>query len=246
MKLMVICASVYTFDDIAVNFKPLGFDLVHYRHVLKAMDNMDEVDPQAIIISARDFPRHWKTLVQFVRQERDKKSCPIILLHGSEFTGEEAAKAFYIGVNGITPENLEAAEKLDQLQRLLRRYTRTEERRNTRRYYVDKQSRVGVCIVNPVDKKIITGKVKTLSTRGVSFEADDPHITENLAENSEITGISIRIEDGFIDPKGRLISRTPQVSIEFTFIPANELAVLDSFLEDLPLQSELKRTSTAI
>jgi hypothetical protein len=74
--------------------KPLGFELIRYHHVLKAMDNIDETDPSGIIISARDFPRHWKTMVQFVRSERPKDACPIIILKGENFPLEETSKAF--------------------------------------------------------------------------------------------------------------------------------------------------------
>jgi DNA-binding response OmpR family regulator len=241
MKLMVICASADVFDRIAVNIKPLGFELVHYRHVLKAMDNLDEVDPQAIIISARDFPRHWKALVQFVRQERNKSLCPIIILHGRDFSEEEAAKGFYIGVNGMVSENLEKGGEIDRLQRILGRYIAAEERRDVRRYYVDEQSRIGICIAHPLDNTIITGTVRTISSKGIAFKADEPGLVKNITVNEKITGISIRVGDAFIAPQGRLISKKPDLVIEFSSITSKEMLLLTNYLEAQPLRIVLKQ-----
>ena len=67
MKLLLVLSSDETYNHISHFVKPLGFELIRYNHILKAMDNIDEIEPAAIIISARDFPRHWKIMVQFVR-----------------------------------------------------------------------------------------------------------------------------------------------------------------------------------
>jgi hypothetical protein len=67
MKLLLVLGSDETGNLISSYVEPLGFNLIRYRHVIKAMDNVDEIDPTGIIISARDFPRHWKVLVQIGR-----------------------------------------------------------------------------------------------------------------------------------------------------------------------------------
>ena len=121
MKLLLVLADDTSHKLIAHYVKPLGFELIRYVHVLKAMDNIDEVAPHAIIISARDFPRHWKIMVQFVHNQRPKNDCPIIILRGDQFSVEEASKASFLGVSGIVTERLENLAEIEQLQRILTR-----------------------------------------------------------------------------------------------------------------------------
>ncbi|MDR1411651.1 MAG: hypothetical protein LBI91_05570 [Spirochaetaceae bacterium] len=123
MKLMVICVSPESAGRIAeVSRLPAPVEIIRYSQALKAMDNIEEIDPGAIIISACDFPRHWKTIVQYVRQERSKKRCPIIVLHGDNFDAEDAAKAYFIGVNAVVPDSLPPDDKAGRILDVLAHY----------------------------------------------------------------------------------------------------------------------------
>ena len=123
MKLITICADPESLGGIAEDSPlPAPVEIIHYSQALKAMDNIEEIDPDAIIINACDFPRHWKTIVQFVRQERARKNCPIIVLHSDTFTGEDADKAYVIGINGMVPDSLPPREKAGRIQGILTRY----------------------------------------------------------------------------------------------------------------------------
>ena len=88
MIALLIAASDYIEELVKVHLEPLGFDHVRYRQVLKAMDNIDEINPDAILISAEDFPRHWKTLVKHVRNEHQRDKVSIIILKGTHFAYE--------------------------------------------------------------------------------------------------------------------------------------------------------------
>ncbi|MDR1351677.1 MAG: hypothetical protein LBK05_00220 [Treponema sp.] len=124
MKVMVICVSPESFGRIAKTSRlPAPVELIRYSQVLKAMDNIEEVDPSAIIISACDFPRHWKTIVQYVRQDRSRNRCPIIVLHGDNFSAEDAAKAYFIGVNAMVPDSLPPEDKAGRILDVLYHYT---------------------------------------------------------------------------------------------------------------------------
>jgi hypothetical protein len=67
MKLLLVLGSSDIYGQIADYVKDLGAEIIHYQHILKAMDNIDEIAPDGIIVSATDFPRHWKTLISFIR-----------------------------------------------------------------------------------------------------------------------------------------------------------------------------------
>jgi hypothetical protein len=235
MKLLLILGSDEMLAIISQNIKPLGFDLIRYRHVLKAMDNIDEVDPAAIIISAKDFPRHWKILVQFIRYERSKEICPIILLKGDNFSLEEASKAFFIGVSGIISENIRLFNEKDRLQNLLSRYIEIEDKRKARRYHSEAWTRFGFCIANPLNKVIITGTVKTLSGTGIGFVPDDLSLIDNIPENEELPECSLRVGDHILSPIARVVHKEPVLSLEFIFLSGEDQILLDNYLESLTL-----------
>jgi hypothetical protein len=239
MKLLVILGSDEIFDIIAQNIKPLGFDLIWYQHVLKAMDNVDEIDPTGVIINAKDFPRHWKIIVQFIRSDRPKETCPIIILKGKNFSLEEASKAFYLGVSGIVSEDLSNAAEVDRLQKILGRYVAIEDKRRTRRFHAETWNRLGICISNPTDKTMINGVVKTISSSGISFVPDDNAAVGNLTEGQELSDCSLRTGDTILSPICRVVRIGPEISLEFLFLPNDEQNQLDSYLEALPLE-ELK------
>jgi hypothetical protein len=236
MKLLLVLGSDDAIGLVSENIKPLGFDLIRYRHVLKAMDNIDEIDPAGIIISATDFPRHWKTLVQFVRYGRPKDLCPIVVLTGKNFSPEEAAKAFHIGVSGLVPDNVGHDTEIDRLQSILGRYIQIEEKRKAHRYPVEAWNRIGFCMVNPLSKALITTTVKTISRSAISFVCDDPILADTILEDEEVSECSLRIGDAFISPICRLIRREPAFSMEFIFMEREEQIALDTYLESIPLQ----------
>jgi hypothetical protein len=239
MKLLLVLASDDTFNNVALFLTPLGFELIRYRQVLKAMDNIDETDPDGIIISARDFPRHWKTMVQFVRSERPKTECPVILLKGKEFPEEEANKAMYLGINGIVLESLKDSGEVDQIQNILARYMSVEDKRKNRRYRVESWACFGFMFSNPLDEKIITGTVKTVSSTGISFEPEHPALIKDLKNDTEIPGCSLRAGDAILSPSC-ILRRTGKIlSLEFSSFSDEEKEKFETYLENLPLR-ELK------
>jgi hypothetical protein len=203
------------------------------------MDNIDETDPAAIIISAQDFPRHWKTMVQFVRNERPKDACPIIILKGDNFPLEETSKAFFLGVSGIVTETLDNSSEVDRLQGILSRYMSVNERRQTHRYQAEQWHRFNFVFTNPGDQTLITGEVKTISSGGLSFLPDHPGVMKNISLNMVLTDCSLRAGDTILSPICRLARTGRSVSMQFLSFVGNEQEILNKYLESLPLQ-ELK------
>jgi hypothetical protein len=236
MKLLLVLASDDTFNNVSLFLKPLGFELIRYRHVLKAMDNIDEIDPTGIIISANDFPRHWKTMVQFVRAERPKNECPIVLLKGEKFPIEETNKALHLEVNGIVFESLRDSVETGQVQSILARYVPVDDKRKNRRFLAASWSRFGFIFSNPADKKIITGTVKTVSTTGLSFEPSHPAFLRDLKQDTRIPHCSLRAGDTILSPVCALRRIGKIISLEFLSFTGNERETLETYLEELPLR----------
>ncbi|GHV29322.1 hypothetical protein AGMMS4952_14890 [Spirochaetia bacterium] len=236
MKILLIIGSDELLSLVSENIEPLGFEVIRYQHVLKAMDSIDEIDPDAIIVNARDFPRHWKTLVQFVRSNYSKAECPVIILTGPTFSVDNASKAFYLGVNGIVSCDLSRPSELDHLQQILHRYLLLKEKRRTTRIHIEGSRDVGICAVNPVTKSLILGEVQTLSTTGLSFIPGDTAPLYHLKENIELAECSIRIGKDFITPICRVVRAGVDMSLEFIFLPEMDRIRLDNYLEARPLQ----------
>jgi DNA-binding response OmpR family regulator len=233
MKLLLALGSDDNFDIISRNLRPLGFELIRYQHILKAMDNIDEINPTAIIVSARDFPRHWKILVQFVRSGRSKETCPIIVLKGENFTTEEASKAFFLGVSSVIDDSLANLENVDRLRNILSRHVPVNERRKYRRYDVEAWHQIGFVIVNFIGKSIITGDVKTISTGGLSFFPSVSLSLEESMVNNEFDECSLRVGNAILSPVCRLIRIGRIISLEFLSLPAEEQRILEQFLESM-------------
>ena len=235
MKLLLVLDSDDSYDLISLFVKPLGFEIIRYNHILKAMDNIDEIDPRAIVISARDFPRHWKTMVQFVRTERSKEACPIIILTSDNFPMEEKAKASFLGVNGTLSDALEDPAVIEKLHGILNRFLPVDEKRRSRRFHVEPFHRFGFMFIHPHDCVLVTGYVKDISTGGLSYLLDNPLLMKNLRLNTEFKECSLRAGESILAPVCRLARTGRIVSMEFLFFPEGEQETLDKYLESLPL-----------
>jgi hypothetical protein len=238
MKLLLVLASDKNYELISTYVKPLGFEIIRYKHVLKAMDNIDEIDPTGIIVSASDFPRHWKTIVQFVRSERPKETTPIIILRGDNFLLDDTTKAFYIGVSGIVSENLSESMEIDRLQSILSRYVPVEEKRKAKRYKLGKDEHMEFMFTHPENGRIITGKIKDISQTGLSFHLDKSNLLKDIPLSTEIPYCSLRIGAEIISPICKLVKLGKTISLEFTAFGNLEEEILNDYLERIPMMKQ--------
>ena len=235
MKLLLVLDSDDNYNLISINIKPLGFELIRYHHVLKAMDNIDEINPRAIVISARDYPRHWKTMVQFVRVERSRETCPIIILTGNNFSLEEKSKASFLGVNGTLADALDNPAEIKKMQAILSRYLPVEEKRRSRRFHIEPFHRFAFAFLNPLDNILMTGDIKDLSSGGLSFQLNNSSLIGNVSLNAELRDCSLRAGDVILSPTCRLARTGRIISMEFLSFLEGEQEALDKYLEALPL-----------
>ena len=67
MKALLISDDESIVTPLDSYLKNHQFDTIIYKWLIKALDNIEEIKPDLIVISAAEYPRHWKTLVQFVK-----------------------------------------------------------------------------------------------------------------------------------------------------------------------------------
>ena len=235
MKLLVVLNSDEVFNFISLNVKPLGFELIRYFHVLKAMDNIDEIEPRAIVISARDFPRHWKALVQFVRAQWSREDCPIIVLTAEDFPIEEKSKASFLGVSGLVTDALDNPIEIDRLQAILGRFLPVNEKRRSRRIHVESGYGFGYLFVQPMDGVLVTGAIRDISAGGLSFLPDNPNLMKSINLNAELKECSLRAGDSIFSPVCRLARTGRIVSMEFLSMPEEDSEAFNRYLAHLPI-----------
>ena len=101
MKALIISDDkelVKFYNDI---FKENKVDTINYSWLLKAMDNVEEIRPDFIVIDSVEYPRHWKTLVQYVNSNVFNCSVYFILQVNDSFSEDENKKAECLGINSI-------------------------------------------------------------------------------------------------------------------------------------------------
>lgn len=119
MKALVVADNDTAIENISTVLKAAGYDTIVYRWLLKALDNIEEIAPHLIIISTKDYPRHWKTMTQFVQSGIGGHVPQVILYVPEDFSEEEEEKADALGVRGLFDSV--SVEGLDTLRDILKK-----------------------------------------------------------------------------------------------------------------------------
>ena len=98
MKALIISDRQEIIDYVTPLLKEKGFDLIHYRWIIKALDNIEEIQPDVIVLSAGEYPRHWKTLAGFVQSGIGGNDVKVYLYETSPLSQEDEKKAEGLGI----------------------------------------------------------------------------------------------------------------------------------------------------
>jgi hypothetical protein len=232
MKLLLVLDSSDVYGQIADYVKDLGAEIIHYQHILKAMDNIDEIAPDGIIVSAVDFPRHWKTLISFVRNERPPEICATIVLYGTFFPDKERKKAKFLKVDCLLNEAHLDKRSLNRLREALRPYISTVDWVNHLAVRPKNSKKLAMIITNPLTGALINGKVTKISQYGVVFIPEQPRLAKNLTVMTELYGCSLRAGSTIIAPVCRVICNEESLTLEFAALKPHEKRILHKFLKE--------------
>lgn len=231
MKALLIADTDSTVKTVSRYVEPSGFDVIRYRSAIKALDNIDEIMPDAIFISTADFPRHWKTIVQFVRSDTGKDRTVIILLVNDRFTSDDADKAIHIGVQAIVSETLDAAGDEPKLTEVFSRYKPIESAVGAVRYeYESVSDRAAFMFTNPLNDAIITGKLEGLDASALLFRPDAASSVSELSEGDELAECSLKLGETIINPECRVLKGGTLMRIEIAKMDEGERKSLLSFI----------------
>lgn len=101
MKALVISDNQEIVDSLQSYLKENNFDIIIYRWLLKALDNIEEIHPDIIFVSACEYPRHWKTLASFVKSGIGANNIKLFLYDPVPLSEEEVKKAHELGVQAL-------------------------------------------------------------------------------------------------------------------------------------------------
>ncbi|MFP4363768.1 MAG: PilZ domain-containing protein [Spirochaetia bacterium] len=241
MKLLLVLEDDSIRTDLSYHLRPLGFELIQYQNPLKALDNLDEIQPELVLFSGEDFPRHWKPMVQFIRNKHKKEECVFILLKGADFPMEEAAKASFLGVNGMLSSNLQDKQELLRIIELFRRYQSLDDLRSSDRIIPDSTDRFELVFTLPGSLSLVTGVISDISNQGASFKPTNPRLTADLKEGDVIENSSLRIGSSIVAVNCKVVRRGNVIGLEFTRFEDNGKQVLSDYIENHSIRELQKK-----
>ena len=98
MKVLIITEKQDLSTKISTIAKNYGADTIIYKWFLKALDNLEEIQPDVIVLSAMEYPRHWKTLAGFVQSGIGGNDVKVYLYETSPLSEDDEKKAEDLGV----------------------------------------------------------------------------------------------------------------------------------------------------
>lgn len=98
MKALIISDKQEIIDLLRAKLVDDGYDIIVYHWLLKALDNVEEIQPDYIVLSADEYPRHWKTLASFVQSGIGGKDVRYCLYNADNLSDDDKSKAEKLNV----------------------------------------------------------------------------------------------------------------------------------------------------
>ncbi len=211
MKAILISEILESGEEIKPVLREHGIDLIHYRSPLKAMDNLSEISPDALIINAVDFPRHWKVIAQHIRWDKPEESVLLLLLADKSFSDKEREKANGSGVQAVIQIENSFVDVLPEIQKAFEEY-----KKGGTNYSLKDYSKSVHCVfLNPKNGVIITGIVKDISSEKIIFKPDFADDCLALDESPVSVDCRLQINDKIIKTKCLLHSILSYFDLSF-------------------------------
>ncbi len=234
MILLVVARETRLVDLLSGYFTSQGGNVIHYRNPIKAMDNLEEIQPDAVAFFTQDFPRHWKPFVRYYRNLKSKDTGLCVLFTGNLFTEDEAAKSQLLEINGLIPYDQDDHLLCDSFQEIIQRYGFLEDNRQYRRYAPRQYDNISFIFNHPENFTLVTGTILDVSMEGVRFFPDSPDKTVNLEENRILQDCSLQIEDEIFTFSARIFRNNKVLSLIFIDAAEQFQEALSAFISSAP------------
>lgn len=192
---------------------PYGVGVVHYRHPLKALDNLVETKPAIVLYDLQDFPRHWKILVKYIREEFGKDEVIFLLVSTGPAPLEEANKALYLGVNGILQFNGDVDALARNIREVFLRYGTFEGLGQEPSAPTAGSGPLAFLFRHPRRKHLVTGMLVKYDGQKATFKPDFAHEVADLSEGEVLSGGSLRLADSLLSLDATILKNNGQLHL---------------------------------
>ncbi len=229
MKLMLVGSNQALVERVHKRFGAHGVDVIRYSHPIKAMDNIEEVQPNVILFSSSDFPRHWKTFLTFLRGQLYRDRCVFVLLTPECFSEDEAVKALHLGANGLVSDTLADEKELTRLHDLIARYQDLREARSAPRFRPAEHDRVELIATHPKTLQLILGTVRDISVTGLAFIPDLPATVAGLNPGTMLPHGCLRVGDQIFIASLTVLRHDDALTLLFDNLPVSNASAIERY-----------------
>jgi|GEM_PF-1945981 hypothetical protein len=232
MILMLVTGDNLLSVELSRQLAPFGISVVHYKHPIKALDNISESAPRIVLYDLQDFPRHWKILVKFLRDACTKEEAVFLLFSEAYPRLEEANKALYLGVNGILNYTGDVGLLARHVREVFLRYGTLDVSATTEGVNTD--GPFGFLFQHPRRKHLVTGKLIRLEEKNATFRPDFAHEIVDLGVGEEIPGCSLRLGEALLNLDAKVKKNTGQLLLSISPARLEDASLLGEHLTILP------------
>ncbi|MBN1523429.1 MAG: PilZ domain-containing protein [Spirochaetales bacterium] len=243
MKTVIVSQDDDLIKHLSFHLAPLEFQLTHFNDALSLLESVD-MEYDLVIFDVSHFPRHWKPLVKLIREKYTKEQTVIILIKASEFPFEEAAKAIYLGVNGIVDYNPKDKQEVFRLTEIFKRYRSLEDHRRFLRVIPVRDELFSIIFTNPKNYTLVTGTIRDISIQGMMFRPLHAEMVSGLEVGDMVSRCSLQVGVNLLSLDCKITRIDREVGLEFTYFNDNAHHRLFTYLMERPdrfLEKEFAR-----
>jgi DNA-binding response OmpR family regulator len=231
MKLLLVAAGDRYLNVLGFHLRPLGFAIEHMADPVQAVARLDEIEPEAVLFHAGDFPRHWKPALKMAREHHTREELIFVLITPADFEMEEAAKAAHLGANGIVGADLTDKKELYRLEELFRRYRPVDDKRTVTRVVPGAEEALVFAFTHPARRSLVAGKIREISIQGASFKPAPGSVVSDLEAGCRVPVCSLKLSDGIVDLSARVTRNRAEMGFQFLDFETNGRSRLLAWIE---------------
>ena len=231
MKLLLVAAGDRYLNVLGFHLRPLGFAIEHLADPVQAVEHLDEIEPEAVLFHAGDFPRHWKPALKMAREHHTREELIFVLIAPADFEIEEAAKAAHLGANGIVGADLTDKKELYRLEELFRRYRPVDDKRTVTRVVPGEEEALAFAFTHPARRSLVAGKIREISIQGASFKPGPGSVVSDLEPGCRVPVCSLKLADGIVDLSARVTRNRAEMGFQFLDFEADGRSRLLAWIE---------------
>ncbi len=234
MKLLIVTVR----DEIRRSIERIAItedaEIVRYRSGEKALDNLEEIEPDAVFLSDRDFPGYGQRFADRIRNAETLANAAFVVLTAGPMTAEGEPGNRPSGATLVLHEDLDRESDVDRVEAMLRRLRRSHSSKHRSRISPSPQERIGFLFVHPSNATLVTGVVGDISGGGLRFRPFRTELLHGLSVAMTLEGCLLRIGDEIVRCSCRISAVSRELHLSFDKLDGDERGLLLSYLASHP------------